>query len=405
MSILQVKREIAPLKKIMLHRPGNELLYLTPGNLHELLFDDIPDLPVAQKEHDTFAQTLRDNGIETLYIEDLVASALDTSNEVKDKFVKQYVEECGVTNSEYKLAIYDYLINIDDNKDLVKRSIEGINAKDLKCISPSEFEMLDADSEMIVKSLPNLYFSRDNFTVMGEDGVALYTMYSQTRNRENIYGEYIFNYHPDYAGKVNVYYGRNNKYHIEGGDVLILNENSLAIGISQRTELEAIKILAKELFVKSEFKNILAFTIPIRRTCMHLDTAFTQIDTNVFTIYPGILDQLKIYKMIDSGDEVIAEEVNKSLEEVLCETLEVDDVKLIKCGGDSRIASEREQWNDGSNTLCIAPGVIVVYERNRITNELLRKEGLNVITIPSSELSRGRGGPRCMSMPFWREEI
>lgn len=408
MKGINVKSEIKPLKKVLLHRPGRELLNLTPDTLQELLFDDIPFLKVAQEEHDAFARVLRANDVEVVYLEDLMAEVLDLDLAIREKFLKQFIVEGGIRTNKYQRIIYDYLNQIKDNKTLVLKTMEGINVNELtRNIENSLVDLVSEESKMVLAPMPNLYFTRDPFASIGH-GISLNRMYSVTRNRETIYAEYIFNYHPDYKGIVEKWYDRYDSFHIEGGDILNLTEDTLAIGISQRTEPDAIDSLAKNIFnnPKSAIKKILAFNIPNSRAFMHLDTVFTQIDVDKFTVHPGILGPLEVYE-ITAGDDVEEVKVHKiedTLEHILEDALGIEKVTLIKCGGEDRIAAEREQWNDGSNTLCIAPGVIVVYERNDVTNALLEKHGLKVLTIPSAELSRGRGGPRCMSMPLWRED-
>lgn len=408
MKGINVKSEIKPLKKVLLHRPGRELLNLTPDTLQELLFDDIPFLKVAQEEHDAFARVLRANDVEVVYLEDLMAEVLDLDSAIREKFLKQFIVESGIRTNKYQRIIYDYLNQIKDNKTLVLKTMEGINVNELtRNIENSLVDLVSEESKMVLAPMPNLYFTRDPFASIGH-GISLNRMYSVTRNRETIYAEYIFNYHPDYKGIVEKWYDRYDSFHIEGGDILNLTEDTLAIGISQRTEPDAIDSLAKNIFnnPKSAIKKILAFNIPNSRAFMHLDTVFTQIDVDKFTVHPGILGPLEVYE-ITAGDDVEEVKVHKiedTLEHILEDALGIEKVTLIKCGGEDRIAAEREQWNDGSNTLCIAPGVIVVYERNDVTNALLEKHGLKVLTIPSAELSRGRGGPRCMSMPLWRED-
>lgn len=408
MKGIHVTSEIKPLKKVLLHRPGRELLNLTPDTLQELLFDDIPFLKVAQEEHDAFAKVLRDNGVEVVYLEDLMAEVLDLDPAIREKFLKQFIVEGGIRTNKYQRIIYDYLDQIKDNKTLVLKTMEGINVNELKRdIENSLVDLVSEESKMVLAPMPNLYFTRDPFASVGE-GVTLNRMYSVTRNRETIYAEYIFNYHPDFKGMVEKWYDRYDSFHIEGGDVLNLTENTLAVGISQRTEPDAIDGLAKNIFnnPKSKITKILAFNIPNSRAFMHLDTVFTQIDVDKFTIHPGILGPLEVFEITkgDNPEEVKVKKIESDLESILEDALGIEKVTLIKCGGEDRIAAEREQWNDGSNTLCIAPGVIVVYERNDVTNALLKEYGLTVLTIPSAELSRGRGGPRCMSMPLWRED-
>ena len=206
--------------------------------------------------------------------------------------------------------------------------------------------------------------------------------------------------------KVEKFYDRNNAFSIEGGDVLNLNEHVLAIGISQRTSADAIELVAKNMFNSDKCKvdTILAFKIPECRAFMHLDTVFTQIDVDKFTYHPGIMNTLEVFEITKGDNDTINVKKKKgSLEKILEEYLGID-ITLIPCAGGDKIAAEREQWNDGTNTLCIAPGVVVVYNRNNITNAVLREHGIKVFEMSSAELSRGRGGPRCMSMPLVRED-
>ena len=405
MAGVNVKSEIKPLKKVLLHRPGRELLNLTPNTLEELLFDDIPFLKVAQEEHDAFAQALRDNGVEVVYLERLMAEVLDQNPELRDKFLKQFIEEAGIRTERYQKIIFDYLNdNYPDNFDLVLKTMEGINLTELHTDkSNSLVDLVSEASKMVIAPMPNLYFTRDPFAMIG-NGVSINRMYSVTRNRETIFAEYIFTHHPDFKD-VPQYYSRYSAFHIEGGDILNINEHVLAIGISQRTEPDAIDEIAHNIFndKTSPVDTILAFNIPNSRAFMHLDTVFTQIDVDKFTIHPGIMGPLTVFEITPEGAGIKVKEMNDTLENIL-EKYVGCPVELIPCGGGDRIAAEREQWNDGSNTLCIAPGTVCVYERNDVTNKVLEEKGIKLIVIPSAELSRGRGGPRCMSMPIWRED-
>lgn len=414
MDAIHIRSEIAPLRKVLLHRPGNELLNLTPDTLQRLLFDDIPFLPEAQKEHDEFAHILRENGIEVVYLEDLAAEVLELSPEIEDRFIRQFIYEAGIRTPKYKYLVYEYLKSFTDKKELVLKTMEGIKVIEInrakREVEKSLVDLVSEESDFLADPMPNLYFTRDPFASAG-NGIILNKMYSVTRSRETIYAEYIFNYHPDYRGKVEFWYDRYLPYHIEGGDVLNLNDHTLAIGISQRTEAGAIDQLAKNMFKNPNcpIDTILAFNIPESRAFMHLDTVFTQIDYDKFTYHPGIMETLQVFEITEgdipeSDEDLNVVEVKGSLEEILEKYLGRK-ITVIPCAGGEKTSAEREQWNDGTNTLCIAPGVVVVYNRNNITNNILREHGIKVFEMSSAELSRGRGGPRCMSMPLIRDDL
>ncbi len=404
-----VRSEIKPLKKVLLHRPGKELLNLTPDRLPELLFDDIPFLKVAQQEHDAFAQILRDNGVEVVYLEDLMTEVLKLHPEVLKPFLYQWLLEGNIKTRKWQDKLYDHLISNFSGKDLVEKTMEGITMREMGNVSAYSLQdMIAPPDDLVVDPMPNLYFTRDPFASVGT-GVTLHKMCFPTRCRETIYADYIFRYHPDFEGLVTRYCDRDGLRNIEGGDVLNLTEDTLAIGISQRTSPDGIEEVARNMFKDptAKIRTILAFDIPRCRAFMHLDTVFTQIDVNKYTIHPAIIGPLTVYEITPGKDDptdLCIKRVDSDLKTILEKYTHVDNVELINCGGDDLIAAAREQWNDGSNTLCIAPGKIVVYQRNDVTNAILRDRGIHVLEMPSAELSRGRGGPRCMSMPLIRAE-
>lgn len=402
---LSVKSEIGPLKRVLLKRPGRELEHLSPDTLEELLFDDIPFLDTARKEHDCFAALLREQGAEVLYLEELTAEVLIAYPELKKPFMDAVVRAAGDGAVGYRDALLEYLGSVPDMHTLVEMTMAGVTCAEV--LGPNDRSLagtVHRGGGFLLRPIPNLYFTRDPFACIGQ-GVSLNRMFTRTRRRETVYGSYILRYHPLFSGKVPFYYTPEEHFSIEGGDILNLSETVLAVGISQRTTPEAAEKLARNLFYDetSSVKTVLAFEIPSARSCMHLDTVFTQVDTDKFTVHPGMLTDLRVYELkADNAGGVSVSEIRLPLDALLCRYLEIDRATLIRCGGKNHIASEREQWNDGSNTLCLRPGVAVVYDRNYVTNRLLEDSGVTVFKIPSSELSRGRGGPRCMSMPLTR---
>lgn len=403
---VNVYSEIGKLKTVILHRPGAEIENLTPNLLSRLLFDDIPFLKIAQEEHDAFAKVLTDLGVEVLYLEDLAADSIKDPS-VREDFIDEFIAEADVENEHMKYLLKEYLMSFKDTKELVLKMMAGIRRNELNY---ERFESLadyiNADYPFVCDPMPNLYFTRDNFAFIG-CGVTLNHMHTKTRNRETLFGKYIFKYHERFKNAdMPMFYDRNETTSIEGGDELILSKDVLAIGISQRTQAESIDKLAKRILDNGEvsFKTILAFKIPESRAFMHLDTVFTQVDYDKFTVHPGIYGTLEVFAMHKEGDDIVINKEVDTLENVLSKYLNRK-VKLIVCGGGDEIIAGREQWNDGSNTLAVAPGEVVVYSRNYVTNKILEENGIKIHVIPSSELSRGRGGPRCMSMPLYRENL
>ena len=407
---LNVTSEIGRLKTVLLHRPGEEIENLTPDLLDRLLFDDIPYLKVAREEHDAFAQTLREAGVEVLYLEVLAAEAIETSDEVKQQFISEFIDEAGVESERLKEALIQYFNSFSDDKAMVDKMMAGVRKEELKDYHrESLYDQVNNVYPFVCDPMPNLYFTRDPFATIGH-GITLNHMRTDTRNRETIFAKYIFRHHPRFEGKdIPFWFNRNDKTSLEGGDELILSKEILAVGISQRTDSKSVEKLAKKLlyYPDTSFKTVLAFKIPVSRAFMHLDTVFTQVDYDKFTVHPGIVGPLEVYAITkdpEKDGQLIAVEECDTLENILKKYLKRD-IELIKCGGGDEIIAAREQWNDGSNTLAIAPGEVVVYSRNYVTNEILEKKGIKLHVIPSSELSRGRGGPRCMSMPLIREDL
>lgn len=406
-KVLNVYSEIGKLKTVLLHRPGKEIENLTPDLMDRLLFDDIPYLEVARQEHDAFAKILSDNGVEVLYLEDLAAEAIEDAS-VKERFVEEYIKEAGILGEKKKQLVKELLLNCKTNRELVDKMMEGIRKSELPNYNATSLaDMADSGYPFVADPMPNLYFTRDPFATIGS-GISLNHMRTVTRNRETLFAKYIFENHPRFKDSdIPRWFDRDDTTSLEGGDELVLNKEVLAIGISERTDAASIEKMAKRIFDKDEsFKTVLAFHIPNKRAFMHLDTVFTMIDFDKFTIHPEIEGPLTVYAISrGEGNSIKIQKETQELDKVLAKYLEVEKVTLIRCGGGDMIDAAREQWNDGSNTLAIAPGEVVVYSRNHVTNKLLEEAGVKLHIMPSSELSRGRGGPRCMSMPLYRENL
>lgn len=404
-TFLNVTSEIGKLKAVLLHRPGREIENLVPEYLERLLFDDIPYLKIAQKEHDGFADVLRDSGTNVYYIESLCADVF-RSQEKKVEFISLFLEESNVCGKGLKNVLLEYLASMDAEQ-LVETLISGVRKSDVPEIKQNRLSDLVVDKyHFHLDPMPNLYFTRDIGAVIGH-GLTISKMKTDARKRETLFLKYIYDNHLLFKDTdTPVWYSREMPFSIEGGDELVLSRDIVAVGCSERTSPEAIERTAKNIFRKSSFKKVLVFDIPKCRAFMHLDTVFTMVDYDKFTIHPGIEEPMNLY-IITPGEEgqIDINYQTKKLESILRSELRLSEVDLIRCGGGDPIVAAREQWNDGSNTLAVAPGVVITYERNYVSNGLLAEHGVKVITIPSSELSRGRGGPRCMSMPLVREDL
>ena len=382
---------------------------MTPDYLQQLLFDDIPYLPIIQKEHDYFAQTLRNRGVEVLYLEKLAAEAL-VDKKLREEFVDRILKEGQADVNVAHQTLKEYLLSFS-NEELIQKIMGGVRKNEIETSKKTHlYELMEDHYPFYLDPMPNLYFTRDPAASVG-DGLTINKMREPARRRESLFMEYIIKYHPRFVKhNVPIWLDRDYKFPIEGGDELILNEETIAIGVSARTSAKAIERLAKNLFSRqNKIKKVLAIEIPKCRAFMHLDTVFTMVDYDKFTIHPAIQGpkgNMNIYILEKGSDEETLKITHRtSLMEALKEVLGLSELVLIPCGGGDVIASAREQWNDGSNTLAIAPGVVVTYDRNYVSNTLLREHGIEVIEVLSSELSRGRGGPRCMSMPIVRKDI
>lgn len=402
-SPICVRSEVGQLKKVLLHRPGKELENLMPDYLARQLFDDIPYLVTAQQEHDAFAQTLRDCGVEVLYMETLLKEAIE-NGKAREEITWEYLHEANIQGEASERAISAYLSTLPVDQ-LISTMACGVRKNEMpKSDKKHLIDYTDEAYPFCIDPMPNLYFTRDPFSCM-DTGVMISTMANVVRARETLFYKYIFKYHPVYKW-VQKFHERTDVHSIEGGDCLVLSNETVCIGISQRTTPQAIELMANRLLGDhTEFKRVLAVDIPKSRAFMHLDTVMTMVDRDKFVVHPNILSALRCYSLTKESNRIEITEETRPITEIFAESLHCDKVRFIECGGASMIDAAREQWNDGANTLCIAPGEVITYMRNYVTNQILRDNGIVVHEIPSAELSRGRGGPRCMSMPFLREAL
>ncbi|EJU19908.1 arginine deiminase [Peptoanaerobacter stomatis] len=405
-NTINVFSEIGKLNSIILHRPNMELENIVPSLREELLFDEVPYLKSAQKEHDEFADILRQNGVDVKYIEDLAAESI-TDEEIRKDLIENFIGEANIRGLKELELVRELLSSIKDNGTLIHKMIEGIRKDELALEKVNSLqEMVSAQDIFTTYPMPNLYFTRDTFALIGK-GVCMNHMWSQVRQRETLFGDLVFKHHPYFKDdKPSFWYNRDEKFTLEGGDIIVLSEKVIAVGISQRTEPRAIENFAKNILSSDEgFETILCLVLPRERTCMHLDTVFTMVDRDLFTVFPGIESSLEIYELKYKNGEIKTTLLNKELVQVLEEKLGVKGIQLIKQGNRGILDAVREQWSDGYNTLAIAPREVIVYERNVVINELLDKAGVKLHILKEGELSRGRGGPRCMSMPMNRDKV
>ncbi|MGX6604657.1 arginine deiminase [Micromonosporaceae bacterium Da 78-11] len=393
-----VDSEVSRLRTVMLHRPGPELARLTPRNNDSLLFDGIPWVGRAQEEHDAFADALRTRGVEVLYLAELLTETLAV-DQARAELTASVLDDRRL-GDRLRDHVARYLAD-QDPQGLADVLTAGLAHEEMKP-GPGGlvYEMMDRH-DFVIDPLPNLLFTRDS-SVWVRDRAAVTSLAMPARRRETTLTHAIYRYHPRFAGTGLLY--EPSLEHVEGGDVLVLAPDVLAIGVGERTTPAGAERLARRVFAAGLAHTILAVPIAQERATMHLDTVCTMVDVDAVVMYPNIADTLRAYTVQAGPDGEPQVQPSRPFLEAAAEAMGIDRLRIIDTGLDP-VTAEREQWDDGNNTLAIAPRLCVAYERNIETNAQLERAGIEVVRISGSELGSGRGGPRCMSCPIERDPL
>ena len=399
-----VTSEVGRLREVVVHRPGLELRRLTPANKDRLLFDELVWVSEAQAEHDGFVTLLRGHGVVVHELADLLAETLADAV-LRGALIREIVtaDTCGV---ELVGRVRDHLAALEPSE-LVTHLLGGLTVAEVPGAGEGFVGGVLGPNAFLLPPLPNAVFTRDPSAWIA-GGAVLCPMHHVARQPERRLWQALYHHHPRFSGTAaHAWYGDGEgsllSATIEGGDILVLSEDCVAIGLSERSSPVAAENLAARLFAAGATRWVLAIELPKARGTMHLDTVMTVVDTDAVVLWPPARDRFPVHR-IEPGGARMRVTQEPDLVRAVARGLGVDDVRVVTTGEDE-VAADREQWDDGNNTLALGPGTVVAFERNVDTNRRLREAGITVHTISSHELPRGRGGPRCMSCPLRRDPV
>ena len=401
----RVDSEVGTLRKVIVHRPGLEHTRLTPSNAQDLLFDDVIWVERAKEEHDAFCSLMRDRGVQVLYVEALLADVLGVP-EARDWILDRVLDERHV--GVYLARSGQEVCRSGSPSEVANRLIGGVTKRELTGGGGLTYESSEL-ADLLLPPLPNFLFQRDPSCWI-YDGVTLNPMTMPARRPETVLMEAIYRWHPMFirAGGIRVWHGGVEqdwgRSTVEGGDVMPIGNGAVMIGMGERTAPQAVTLIARELFKAGSATLVLAVMLPRSRHYMHLDTVMTMVDRDAVTVFPDVLDRARVWSITPGPMPELpaVERFDGDVVDALEHALDVSEMRVIPTGG-GPFGSEREQWDDGNNLLCLEPGLVIAYDRNVDTNTRLLKAGIEVITISGSELGRGRGGSHCMSCPIERD--